>query len=178
MQSTSTSTSDKRPQQKEGLWSNIVSPAGYILAISYPVLALSTGTRALYQLFFRTDITSYLPVYLSSIAALCYLTATIGFAYRRRWTWWLSLLVLCFETLMTLVVGVWSFVDPQFIGSTVWRHFGEDYGYFPLFQPLLGVAWLLWPQTMRLYGLHNRFTRDDIATQNVPLDSAAEPRSQ
>lgn len=158
MQTTSTTSTKSQPDPSNGLWANIVSPAGYILAVSYPVLALSTGTRALYQLFVRSDITNYLPVYLSATAAICYLTATIGFAYRRRWTWWLSLLVLAFETMMTLLIGVWSFVDPQLIGSTVWRHFGEDYGYFPLFQPLLGVAWLLWPQTMRLYGLRNRFT--------------------
>ena len=61
--------------------------------------------------------------------------------------------MLAFELAMVLVVGVWSLVDPAFIGHTVWRHFGEDYGYFPLFQPLLGLLWLLWPQTMRMYGL-------------------------
>ena len=138
------------------LWANLVSPAGYILAVSYPVLALSTGVRAFYQLFVRTDITYYLPVVMSGVAALCYLTATLGFAYRRRWTWWLSVLVLGFESAMTLVVGVWSFVDPALIGRTVWRHFGEDYGYFPLFQPLLGLLWLLWPQTVRAYGLARR----------------------
>ena len=126
------------------------------MAVSYPVLALSTGARALYQLFIRTDITYYLPVIMSGVAALCYLSATVGFAYRRRWTWWLSVLVLGFETTMTLVVGVWSFVDPPFIGHTVWRHFGEDYGYFPLFQPLFGLLWLLWPQTVRAYGLARR----------------------
>jgi hypothetical protein len=142
---------ETRPPDR--LWANLVSPAGYILAVSYPVLALSTGARALYQLFVRDDITYYLPVFMSGVAALCYLTATVGFAYRRHWTWWLSVLVLGFETTMTLVVGVWSFVDPDFIGRTVWRHFGEDYGYFPLFQPLLGLLWLLWPQTLRAYGV-------------------------
>ena len=35
------------------LWDNVASPAGYILAVSYPVLALSTGVRALYQLFLQ-----------------------------------------------------------------------------------------------------------------------------
>mgnify|MGYP005840518775 CR=1 FL=1 len=139
------------------LWTNVVSPAGYILAVSYPVLALSTGARAVYQLFMRQDITDYLPVILSAIAAACYLAATIGFAYRRRWTWWLSVVVLGFETSMTLIVGVLSIVDPPSVGRTVWRHFGEDYGYFPLFQPLLGLAWLLWPQTLAAYAVS--FTR-------------------
>lgn len=134
----------------------VVSPAGYILAVSYPVLALSTGVRALYQLCCKTGVTDNFPSLLSAVAALCYLIATIGFAYRRPWTWWLSLLALGFETAMTLIVGTWSFVDPAAVGRTVWRHFGEDYGYFPLFQPLLGLLWLLWPATRDLYGLRSQ----------------------
>jgi hypothetical protein len=150
------SISDRRAEHRDRLWANLISPAGYILAVSYPVLALSTGVRALYQLFVRDDITYYLPVMMSGVAALCYLLATIGFAYRRRWTWWLSVGVLGFETLMTLVIGIWSFIDPPFVGSTVWRHFGEDYGYFPLFQPLLGLLWLFWPQTLTAYEVRTR----------------------
>ena len=144
---------NRHGEPRDRQWDSFLSPIGYILAVSYPVLALSTGVRALYQLFIRDDITNYLPVFLSSAAALCYLVATVGFAYRRRWTWWLSVAVLGLETILTLIVGVWSFVDPPAIGSTVWRHFGEDYGYFPFFQPLLGLAWLLWPQTLRAYGV-------------------------
>ena len=79
-----------------------------MLAFSYPVLALSTGARAIYQLFFKADVTNYLPVYLSALAALCYLLAAIGFAYRRQWTWWLSVGSLGFETLMTLIVGTYE----------------------------------------------------------------------
>lgn len=141
------------PSEADGLWANVVSPAGYILAVSYPVLALSTGARAIFQLFVRQDITDYMPVILSAVAAACYLTATVGFAYRRRWTWWLSLSVLAFETVMTLAIGTLSIVDPPAVGRTVWRHFGEDYGYFPLFQPVLGLVWLLWPQTVRAYNV-------------------------
>ena len=43
-------------RRSEEIWANFVSPAGYVLAVSYPVLALSTGVRAIYQLFFRSDI--------------------------------------------------------------------------------------------------------------------------
>jgi len=138
--------------QQESM-SSLVSAIGYILAISYPVLAISTGTRAVYQLFFKEGVTYYLPAILSGIAALSYLLAAIGFVYRRRWSWWLSVTVLGFETMMTLVVGVLSFINPELIGSTVWRHFGADYGFFPLFQPLLGLVWLFWPETMREYGI-------------------------
>jgi hypothetical protein len=147
-------TIEKTKDERDRQWDTYLSPIGYILAVSYPVLALSTGVRASYQLFVRHDITNYLPVFLSGVAALCYLIASIGFAYRRRWTWWLSVVVLTVELVMTLVIGVWSILDPPFIGHTVWRHFGEDYGYFPLIQPLLGLVWLLWPQTLRAYGVH------------------------
>lgn len=135
------------------LWESIASPAGYVLAVSYPVLALSTGARALYQAFVRDDITYYLPVVLSGLAAILYLVAAIGFAYRRPWTWRLSVGVLGFETFMTLVVGAWSIVAPDVVGRTVWRSFGQDYGYFPLVQPILGLVWLIWPATMRAYGV-------------------------
>jgi hypothetical protein len=138
---------------KASLWESLVSPAGYILAVSYPVLALSTGVRAVYQLFFKTGVTDYFPPAMSALAASCYLLATLGFAYRRKWTWWLSLLSLGVETALTLIIGTWSLVDPAAVGSTVWRHFGEDYGYFPLFQPIIGLLWLLWPATLALYGL-------------------------
>ena len=141
---------------KNNLWANVISPIGYILAVSYPLLALSTGVRAIYQLFLKTGVENYLPVYLSALAALLYLLATIGFAYRRRWTWWLSVISLGIESCLTLLVGVWSFIDPDLIGRTVWRHFGEDYGFFPLFQPLLGLVWLLWPLTMVAYGVRSQ----------------------
>ena len=139
--------------QMTALWANVASPAGYNLAVSYPVLALSTGVRALYQLFLKAGVTDYMPPLMSGVAALCYLLATIGFAYRRQWAWWLSVAVLGLETGLTLLVGAWSYVDPALVGSTVWRHFGADYGYFPLFQPILGLLWLFWPVTMRVYGI-------------------------
>jgi len=158
--STTRQTAETQTATKlNALWANVASPAGYILAVSYPVLALSTGTRALYQLFFKAGITDRLPPLMSGIAALCYLTAAIGFAYRRRWSWWLSVAILGLETILTLLVGAWSYVDPALIGSTVWRHFGEDYGYFPLFQPILGLLWLFWPVTMQLYGIRRSKTR-------------------
>lgn len=132
---------------------DILSAIGYILGVSYPVLALSTGVRAIFQLFFKAGVTNYLGPSLSAVAALCYLLATIGFIYRRRWTWRLSVVSLGFETAMTFVVGTLSLIYPELIGTTVWRHFGADYGYFPLFQPVLGLAWLVWPETLRAYGI-------------------------
>jgi hypothetical protein len=134
-----------------------IGAAGTILAISYPVLALSTGMRSIYQLLFKEGVTDYLPPALSGVAAFCYLLAAIGFTYRVKWGWKLSVSVLAFETFMTLVVGTLSFTHPELIGRTVWRHFGADYGYFPLVQPLIGLVWLFWPATVRAYGIHLPF---------------------
>ncbi|MCB8986574.1 MAG: hypothetical protein H6661_02350 [Ardenticatenaceae bacterium] len=59
--------------------------------------------------------------------------------------------MLAFESFMTLLIGTLSFIIPAVIGSTVWRHFGADYGFFPLVQPLLGLAWLFHPETLQVY---------------------------
>ena len=42
---------------------------------------------------------------------------------------------------------------PTLIGRTVWRAFGADYLFFPLFQPLLGLAWLFRDETLQAYGI-------------------------
>lgn len=133
--------------------SKFIRRAGNILAISYPVLALSTFFRSVYQLFLKEGVSSYIGPALSGVAALCYLLATVGFAYRKRWAWQLSVSVLAFETAMTFIVGTISIINPSLIGGTVWRYFGIDYGFFPLFQPLLGLAWLLHPETLAAYGI-------------------------
>ena len=148
-------TVQSQPTQQlpEDVRSPFIRRAGTILAFSYPVLAISTGFRAVYQLFLKDEVINKTGPLLSAVAALCYLTATIGFAYRRRWAWWLSVLVLGFESLMTLIVGTLSIINPELIGSTVWRWFGIDYGFFPLIQPLLGLAWLFHPETLQSYGI-------------------------
>jgi hypothetical protein len=135
---------------------DLLSAIGYILGVSYPVLALSTGVRAIFQLFFKGDVTNYVAPSLSAVAAVCYLVAALGFLYRRRWTWYLSVGMLGFEMIMVLAVGALSVVYPDLIGRTVWHHFGVDYGFFPLFQPLLGLVWLFWPETIRSYGIRGR----------------------
>ncbi len=145
-------TGPKQAAQESGS-TELVTVLGYILTVSYPLLALSTGVRALFQLFLKEGVVNYLAPTLSLVAALSYLTATIGFAYRTSWAWRLSVNVLFFETALTLLVGTLSLIVPEFIGRTVWRHFGADYGYFPLFQPAIGLAWLFWPSIKQQYGL-------------------------
>lgn len=144
-------TTEESTNTKENAIAGFIQAAGTILGVSYPVLAISTGFRAVYQLGFKEGVVDYLPPALSLIAALCYLTATVGFAVHKRWAWRLSVGVLGFETLMTFVIGILSFTHPEMIGSTVWRHFGADYGYLPLIQPLLGLAWLFHPEILKLY---------------------------
>lgn len=125
---------------------NFIQAAGVILAVSYPVLALSTGTRAIYRLFFKDGVTDLFPPAMSLLAATSYLVATVGIVMRERWgprAWWLSMIVLGVETAFTLVIGTLSIFYPELIGNTVWRLYGADYGFFPLFQPLLGIAWLM-----------------------------------
>ena len=150
---------DVRPAEQVDLKHDALSAIGYILGVSYPVLALSTGVRSIFQLFFKADVANYLGPSLSAVAAVCYLLATIGFVRRRRATWYLSVAALVFETTMVLLIGTLSFVYPQELQHTVWRHFGADYGYFPLFQPVLGLIWLFWPQTLKAYGIRREAAR-------------------
>jgi hypothetical protein len=87
------------------------------------------------------------------LTALLYLIAAIGF-FKRTARWWhISVYALGVETILTLIVGTLSFIIPDVIGSTAWRHFGQDYGFFPLFQPLLGLVYLLWRPTRVAFGV-------------------------
>jgi hypothetical protein len=139
---------------KDNALSGFIRAAGVILAISYPVLALSAGVRSGYQLFLKDETGSSLPAILSGIAAICYLLASIGFVVRKRWAWWLSVCMLLFELSMVLVVGAVSVLNSNLIGGrTVWGNFGADYGYFPLIQPILGLLWLFHAETRRVYGI-------------------------
>lgn len=148
--------SPQRPaisEERRDLKTDLLSPIGYILGVSYPLLALSTGVRSLYQLFLKEGVTNYVGPSLSGLAAILYLVAAIGF-FKRTPRWWrISVTALALETALTLLVGALSFIIPEAIGGTIWRHFGQDYGFFPLIQPLLGLAYLLWTPTKVAYGV-------------------------
>ena len=139
-------------EEPQDLKTRAISLIGYVLGISYPLLALSTGARGLYQLFLRDDLTKLGPA-LSVLTAALYLVAAIGF-FKRTARWWrISVSALTIEAALVIVVGALSFVLPDLIGSTAWRHFGQDYGFFPLVQPLLGLAYLLWKPTKVAFGV-------------------------
>lgn len=146
-------TKESKNELPEDNRSRFFKAAGTVLAISYPLLAISTFFRGAYQLFLKDDVTNTVGPTLTLIASLCYLLATVGFAVRRKWAWYLSVSVLGFETFMTLIVGILSIIYPETIGSTVWRYFGIDYAFFPLIQPLIGLVWLLHPDTLVAYGI-------------------------
>ena len=57
--------------------------------------------------------------------------------------------------MFTLIVGSLSFIDAELIGRNVWQYFGRDYGYLPLIQPLLGLAWLFNREIMVAYGIRS-----------------------
>ncbi len=115
---------------------------GQILAVSYPLLALSAGARAIVQLWFRPNILDKFPPALSGIAALVYLFATTAFLIRKPWAWWVSVVLLTLETIGVLIVGFSSVFHPIIVGHTVWQYFGRDYAFLPLIQPILGLFWL------------------------------------
>ncbi|GEM81954.1 hypothetical protein [Meiothermus hypogaeus] len=129
----------------------VIRAIGQILAVSYPLLALSAGARSIYQLFFKPGVTDYFPPALSAVAAAIYLVATVAFVTRKPWAWWVSVGALSFEMTGVLVVGTLSLVMPEVIGRTVWHDFGIDYGFLPLLQPLLGLVWLFWPENRKLF---------------------------
>ncbi len=161
-------------EESNNALSNFIVAAGVILAVSYPILAISTGFRAVFQVLEGDPTNS---PWLTVVAALCYTVATVGFAKQPRagreikqrtsaiGKWWqsispqaawrISLYVLVFETVMTLLVGTLSFIVPELIGRNVWQFFGRDYGYFPLIQPLLGILWLFNPITKSNYAIES-----------------------
>ena len=87
---------EARPEESQSCPDLYAHPA-FILAISYPVLAISTGFRALYQLFFKEGVTNYLAPALTAVAALLYLVAAIGFAVQEKWAWRISVVALSLE---------------------------------------------------------------------------------
>lgn len=139
---------EQQPLQQRTL--NLI---GYILGISYPLLALSTIARGAYQWCCRDDITNKLGPALSLVAGILYLVAAIGFFSRRPGAWRLSVAALTIETVGVLVIGTISIANPDLVSHTAWSYFGRDYGFFPLIQPILGLAWLLWKPTRQAYGI-------------------------
>lgn len=115
---------------------------GRLLVVIYGVFTLSAGARALYQVIRKFD-EAPLSISLSALSALIYLVATIALAKKGEGAWKVSLLAVGIEMAGVLLIGVFSYLQPQhFELASVWSHFGSGYGYIPLILPMVGLWWL------------------------------------
>ncbi|WP_421083455.1 hypothetical protein [Rothia nasimurium] len=115
---------------------------GRLLVVIYGVFTLSAGARALYQVIRKFE-EAPLSITLSALSALIYLVATIALAKKGEGAWKLSLAAVGIEMAGVLLIGVYSYLQPQhFELASVWSHFGSGYGYIPLVLPMVGLWWL------------------------------------
>ncbi len=129
-----------------------MAPAGSRLLIGlYTLFAISAGVRALYQLatkFYDAP----LAYSLSCIAALVYLVAVFALRSPTRRAWRVAVGVCLFELLGVVSVGTLTLLRPDFFThATVWSLYGQGYGYVPLLLPMIGLYWLLRPDTRQAY---------------------------
>lgn len=118
------------------------SGLGRVLLLIYGIFALSAGARAAVQIatHFGEAPLAYL---LSALAAVIYLSATVGLAVGGVRGRLIALVSCTIELVGVLVVGTLSIADAvAFPDDTVWSRFGSGYGYVPLVLPLIGLWWL------------------------------------
>jgi hypothetical protein len=115
---------------------------GRVLLLVYGIFALSAGARAGVQIATHFD-EAPLAYLLSALAAVVYLTATVGLAVGGPRGRMIALISCTFELIGVLVVGTLSITDAiAFPDDTVWSHYGSGYGYVPLVLPFIGLWWL------------------------------------
>ena len=116
-------------------------PGRALLAV-YLIFAVSAGARAGVQIATRFG-EAPLAYLLSALAAVVYLSATVGLAVGGRRGRVAALVSCTVELVGVLTVGALSIVDEEaFPRDTVWSRFGSGYGYIPLVLPLIGLWWL------------------------------------
>jgi len=115
---------------------------GRALVFVYGVFAVAATGRSLVQL--GTDAgRAPLAYSLSLFAAVVYLVATSCLLTGGRRAWRVAVVACTVELVGVLTVGVLSYAATElFPDKTVWSHFGQGYGYFPLVLPFAGLAWL------------------------------------
>ena len=115
---------------------------GRALVFVYGVFAVAATGRSVLQI--STEFSNARLAYsLSLLAAVVYLVATTSLLLGGRNGWRVAAAAVCVELLGVLAVGTLSYVATDlFPDKTVWSHFGQGYGYFPLVLPFAGLAWL------------------------------------
>jgi hypothetical protein len=115
---------------------------GRVLVAIYGLFSLAAASRAGVQLAVQFS-EAPLAYVLSAVAALIYLTATIGFARGNRGGRRLATVACSIELAGVLAVGTLSLVDrAAFPDASVWSVYGKGYGFIPLALPVLGLLWL------------------------------------
>jgi hypothetical protein len=115
---------------------------GRVLVAIYGLFTLAASARAGVQLATRYS-EAPLAYTLSAVAALIYLSATIGLARGGRGGRRLATVACSIELAGVLAVGTLSLTDrAAFPDATVWSVYGKGYGFVPLVLPVLGLLWL------------------------------------
>lgn len=121
---------------------NSRSGPGRVLVAVYAVFALAATARASVQILTRFH-EAPLAYFLSALAGLVYIVATVGIARRGRTSHRVALVSCTVELAGVLIVGAASLLDPAaFPDDTVWSRFGSGYLFIPLVLPVLGLWWL------------------------------------
>jgi hypothetical protein len=108
----------------------------------YGVFAVAATGRSAVQLGLHAD-RAPLAYSLSLVAAVVYLVATTCLLRGGVTAWRVAVAACSVELVGVLVVGTLSYVVTDwFPDKTVWSHFGQGYGYFPLVLPFAGLWWL------------------------------------
>lgn len=122
--------------------SPLASGPGRILVFVYGVFAVAATGRSAVQLGLHAD-RAPLAYSLSLLAAIVYLLATTCLLLGGYRAWRVAVAACSVELVGVLVVGTLSYVVTDwFPDKTVWSHFGQGYGYFPLVLPFFGLWWL------------------------------------
>ncbi|MGB3413886.1 MAG: hypothetical protein WBA28_04130 [Microbacteriaceae bacterium] len=153
-----------------------------VLVALYGVLTLAALGRSSYQII-RSSPDVPLAFWLSALAALVYLIATISLGFERgigRKIAWVSI---SFELLGVLVVGTISLIAPALLGqdhtqltgdgATVWTGFGLGYLLIPLLLPVLGLLWL--SRSGKALSVQQHTVQQDTAQQHSAQNPSPEP---
>jgi hypothetical protein len=121
---------------------SLSSGPGRVLVFGYGVFAVAATGRSAVQLGLHAE-RAPLAYSLSLLAAVVYLVATTCLLLGGRTAWRVAVAACSVELVGVLAVGALSYAATDlFPDKTVWSHFGQGYGYFPLVLPFVGLWWL------------------------------------